>query len=184
MLGVILLAMQMSCYPREPLEEKRISCEEANQLSTAYLLGSMLELQPQEGSSWVDLVPSRIPALASAMTVEELQRQRGKPNGTWKVDDRPFVLYELPGGTLRLGLEASRSGSLEHRIWRLRWREQPTELSEILPEEAFNCIRELIRPDLEIFLLAEDESTAASIIIEHGLVVEWAWSRRHSLDEE
>ncbi len=181
--GAILLAIQVGCYEWEEWEEKQIACEGDHYLATAHLIGSRLALQPREGSSWVDLVPSRIPPLASAMTIEELERQRGTPNRTWHVDDRPFVLYELPDGTLRLGLEASRSGSLEHRVWRLRWREQPAEISELLPEEAFNCIRDLARPDQEVLLRAEDASSP-SIIVEDGLVVEWAWSRRYRFDEE
>ncbi len=182
--GAILLAIQVGCYELEEWEEKQIACEGIPHLATAHLIGSRLALQPREGSSWVDLVPSRIPPLASAMTIEELEGQRGIPTRTWHVDDRPFVLYELPNGTLRLGLEASRSGSLEHRAWRLRWREQPAELSALLPEEAFNCIRDLARPNQGVLLLADDGSSAACIIVEDGLVVEWAWSRRYRSDEE
>ena len=172
--SAILLAIQLGCYE---WEEEQIVCEGTHHLSTAHLIGSRLTLRIREGSSWVDLVPSRIPELASAMTIEELKGHRGTPTRTWYVDDRPFVLYELPEGTLRFGLEASRSGSLEHRAWTLRWREQPAKLSELLPEKALYCIRDLTRPTQLVLLLAEDGSKAASIIVEDGLVVEWVWSR-------
>lgn len=167
---------QAGCGP--PFEEKRIECRGTNHLAAAHLRGQMLILQPRDGSTWVDLVPPHIPPLASAMTIEELREQRGLPDKRWQIDDRPFVLYELPKGTLQLGLEASRSGSVEHRIWRLRWQEAPTKLSEVVSEESFECIGDLARKD-QLVVLRSPDNSAPGILVKNGLVVSWSWTRRY-----
>lgn len=181
--GVILLLLPFGCT-REPFEEELAECEDARHLSTAHLLGSRLVLEPRKGSTWMDLVPSEIPPLASVRTIEGLRAERGAPDLAWEKKGRPFVLYELPEGTLQLGLEASRSGSLDHRGWRLVWRGSPVELAESVSSEALDCIGDLARPNQQVVLLKPDGYPAASFIVEDGLVVEWYWSRRYKSDEE
>lgn len=179
--AIALSTLVSACYT--PSEERLNTCLDARHIATAHLFGSDLALQAKPGSTWQDLVPSHIPPMASAMTIKGLREQRGVPDRSWQVDDRPFVLYKIPQqGTLQLGVEASRSGSDEHRAWRLWWSGPPVALSESISEETFECIGDLARANQEVVILRSDGYPAARFLVEEGLVVAWYWSRRYEWD--
>jgi len=110
--------------------------------------------------------------------MEELERRYGPPVRAWEEEGRPFAEYTTSLGLLRFGLEEDRSGSSVHRLWRLRWLSQSTNLSHILEESVATCVSELLRPDVTVAVL-DRETNYPRIFIEFtGLQIrEVIWPR-------
>ena len=150
LLGTVLL-LSIGCST--DLNERLLPCPDSTVLGSARAVGPYIFLRPAADHDWFNLLREPWRAYGyPPITIQEMERRYGSPARRWEAGGRPFVEFTLTEGRLQLGLEEDRSGSTAYRAWRLRWKPKRTELVEILEDSVFQCVADLLRPDVDLML--------------------------------